>query len=128
MNIITCFLCLRFQSYLRMSQETFKYILENIESKITKNWCNKHLQPILPEVGLSVVLGISYRNIDMRVNIISYRYRNTDINIYALTHKFYGIKNLISQIPKLRREKVKNLAFLEIEIGTFFLLEKTCVI
>lgn len=35
----------RFHSYLRMSQETFKYILERIEPKITKNWCNLHQQP-----------------------------------------------------------------------------------
>ena len=46
----------RFQSYLRMSPKTFQYILDKIESKLQKEWCNLHPRPIYPEERLVVTL------------------------------------------------------------------------
>lgn len=46
----------KFQQYMRMLQSTFQYILSKIEGKISKNWCNFHTQPILPEERLVLTL------------------------------------------------------------------------
>ena len=45
----------RFHSYTRMNLDTFNYILNIVESKLTKTWCNFH-EPILPEERLVVTL------------------------------------------------------------------------
>ncbi|GFO15015.1 protein antagonist of like heterochromatin protein 1 [Plakobranchus ocellatus] len=57
----------RFHSYMRMSVDTFDYILKTVESKLMKSWNNWH-EPILPEERLVVTLkflitGVSYRRI-----------------------------------------------------------------
>lgn len=46
----------RFFQYTRMSLETFNYILNQIEHRLTKTWCNWHKQPILQEERLVVTL------------------------------------------------------------------------
>lgn len=46
----------RFFQYIRMTQETFKYILEKVKYRLTKNWCNLHKQPIRPEERLVLTL------------------------------------------------------------------------
>lgn len=45
----------RFFQYTRMTKETFDYILEKIEWRLVKTWCNWH-RPILPEERLVVTL------------------------------------------------------------------------
>ena len=46
----------RFFQYMRMSQDTFNYIAEKVKYRLTKNWCNLHKQPILPEERLVITL------------------------------------------------------------------------
>lgn len=46
----------RFFEYTRMRQDTFYYILAKIEHRLTKNWCNLHKQPILPEERFVITL------------------------------------------------------------------------
>nr|CAI5833291.1 unnamed protein product [Callosobruchus analis] len=46
----------RFFQYTRMSQNTFDYILQKVEPRLTKNWCNLHKQPILPEERLVITI------------------------------------------------------------------------
>lgn len=46
----------RFFQYMRMTSETFKYILEKVEVSLTKTWCNWHKQPILPEERLVITI------------------------------------------------------------------------
>lgn len=46
----------RFRNYLRMDIETFDYILEKIESRITKNWTNFNKSPIFPAERLVLTL------------------------------------------------------------------------
>ena len=46
----------RFFKYLRMSLETFNYILSKIDHRLQKQWCNLHQQPILPEERLVITL------------------------------------------------------------------------
>lgn len=46
----------RFFQYTRMTEDTFNYILEKVEHRLTKNWCNLHRQPILPEERLVITL------------------------------------------------------------------------
>ncbi|CAH2003195.1 unnamed protein product [Acanthoscelides obtectus] len=58
----------RFFQYMRMSQDTFNYILEKVGNRLTKNWCNLHKQPILPEERLVITLrylatGSSFKQI-----------------------------------------------------------------
>ncbi|GFO07823.1 protein antagonist of like heterochromatin protein 1 [Plakobranchus ocellatus] len=45
----------QFHSYMRMSVDTFDYILKTVESKLMKSWNNWH-EPILPEERLVVTL------------------------------------------------------------------------
>ena len=45
----------RFHEYTRMSLDTFQYILQKIEPRLLKNWCNLH-DPILPEERLVITL------------------------------------------------------------------------
>lgn len=44
----------KFKQYTRMKVETFDYILSKIEDDLTKDWCNLHNRPILPEEQLIV--------------------------------------------------------------------------
>ncbi|CAH2009311.1 unnamed protein product [Acanthoscelides obtectus] len=46
----------RFYRYTRMTPETFYYILDKVEHRLIKNWCNWHQQPILPEERLVVTI------------------------------------------------------------------------
>lgn len=46
----------RFFQYTRMTQETFTYNFKIIEPLLTKNWCNLHRQPTLPEERLVITL------------------------------------------------------------------------
>lgn len=45
----------RFYAYMRMTVETFGYILNKIEHRLMKIWCNWH-RPILPEERLVVTM------------------------------------------------------------------------
>ncbi|RVE43458.1 hypothetical protein evm_011909 [Chilo suppressalis] len=49
----------RFYAYARMTKKTFNYILDLVENRLMKNWCNWHKQPILPEERLVVTIRIS---------------------------------------------------------------------
>lgn len=44
----------RFFQYMRMTMDTFSYILQKVEDRLNKTWCNLHKQPILPEERLVV--------------------------------------------------------------------------
>lgn len=46
----------RFFQYMRMTLNTFNYILEKTEHRLTKTWCNWHKQPILPEERLVITI------------------------------------------------------------------------
>lgn len=46
----------KFYEYFRMHKETFKYILNKIECRLKKQWCNFHQQRIIPEERLMVTL------------------------------------------------------------------------
>lgn len=46
----------RFFEYMRMSINTFDYILNKIEAKINKAWKNCHAQPIIAEERLMLTL------------------------------------------------------------------------
>lgn len=48
----------RFFQYMRMTIETFNYILEKVEHRLIKTWCNWHKQPILPEERLNISTSI----------------------------------------------------------------------
>ena len=44
----------KFEIYMRMKVSTFDYILSKLEEPLTKNWCNLHTEPILPEEKLVI--------------------------------------------------------------------------
>lgn len=46
----------KFFEYFRMNKGTFEYILQKIECRLKKRWCNFHQQRILPEERLMVTL------------------------------------------------------------------------
>lgn len=50
----------KFHQYMRMNTDTFSYILSKLENSLTKNWCNLHTQPILPEERLVLTLRWIY--------------------------------------------------------------------
>ena len=46
----------KFFEYMRMTQDTFYYILNKIEHRLAKTWNNWHRQPILQEERLVITL------------------------------------------------------------------------
>lgn len=46
----------RFFQYMRMELHTFNYILQKIQNRISKSWCNLHQQPIFEEERLVICL------------------------------------------------------------------------
>jgi hypothetical protein len=46
----------RFFQYCRKNIETVTYIFGKIENRLIKNWCNLHLQNILPEESFVIAL------------------------------------------------------------------------
>lgn len=48
----------KFQEYFRMSMNTFDYLLEKIQHKLTKKWTNFILNPIMPTERLAVTLRL----------------------------------------------------------------------
>nr|CAI5847185.1 unnamed protein product [Callosobruchus analis] len=64
----------RFFQYTRMSQNTFDHILQKVEPRLTKNWCNLHKQSILPEERLVITIrylatGSSFKSISFAFRI-----------------------------------------------------------
>ncbi|XP_050311194.1 uncharacterized protein LOC126746841 [Anthonomus grandis grandis] len=56
-----------------MNHETFKYILEKVKHLLTKNWCNLHSQPILPEERLVITLRYLATGSSFRMLSFSFR-------------------------------------------------------
>lgn len=50
----------KFQSYMRMKVTTFEYVLSKVYDSLTKNWCNLHTQPILPEEKLVITIRYTF--------------------------------------------------------------------
>ena len=46
----------KFFEYMRMTIETFDYILSKISSAVNKKWCNCHARPIINEERLMVTI------------------------------------------------------------------------
>ncbi|XP_047522885.1 uncharacterized protein LOC125061459 [Pieris napi] len=63
-----------FYDYTRMTQETFYYILNLIEHRLIKKWCNWHVQPISPEERLVITIrylatGESFKSLSKNFRI-----------------------------------------------------------
>lgn len=53
----------KFFEYFRMEIETFNYILEKIEHRLLKDWCNYHQQEIFAEERLMLTLRYLFNHL-----------------------------------------------------------------
>lgn len=110
----------KFFEYFRMQELTFKYILNLIENRLKKQWCNFHQQRILPEERLMVTLRYLSTGLSFRALAFSFRMGKSTVagivkeTVEAIWDELYPI-----HMPMPTSESLKKIAEKFYEIWSF---------